>query len=158
MKLDFASPAARGLRRYVRLVATVLEPAADCSAVRWDHPVHAYLGLAGRLRWFPARDVALTWDCRHGWAMVLSTPEGATLTVLRYLGHDLLPTPRQVASFADRLFRDEFAGQADPPTTVDADLVTRLSGYAVPDRARHRRRDARPVHLYGVITSRPGHA
>jgi len=155
MNLDFQSPPARGLRRYVRLVAAMLDPAAECSAVRWDHPVNACLALSGRLRWFPARDVALTWDGRHGWAMVLTTHTGMSLTVLRYLGHDLLPTPRQVASFSGRLFRDEFAGQTEPPRVTDADLMTRLAGYAVAGSGRQRR-DGRPVHLHGVITARPG--
>lgn len=157
MNLDFRSPAARGLRRYVRLVAATLGPAVTCTAVHWHHPVNAYLALSGRLRWFPARDVALTWDGRDGWAMVLATPAGATLTILRYFGQDVLPAPRQVALFCGRLFRDEFAGQAEPPPGIDCDLVTRLAGYAVVSRGRHRR-DGQQVHLYGVITAGAGRA
>lgn len=160
MNLDFHSPAARGLRRYVRLVAAALGPAADCSAVHWDHPVNAYLALSGRLRWFPERTVALTWDGRDGWAMVLTRHPGGTLLVLRYLGHDVLPAPHAVATFSARIFRDEFAGQAEPPTRAareDPDLVTRLACYAARHQER-RRRQEHPVHLYGVITSRPAGA
>jgi hypothetical protein len=160
MNLDFQSPAARGLRRYVRLVAATLNPAADCSAVHWDHPLNAYLALSGRLHWFPDRTVALTWDGRDGWAMVLTKHSGGSLLVLRYLGHDVLPAPRAVATFSARLFRDEFAGQADPPTRPareDPDLVTRLACYATSSPGRHRRH-GHPVHLHGVITSRPAGA
>lgn len=157
MNLDFQSPAACGLRRYVRLVTAMLGPAVTCTAVHWNHPANAYVALSGRLRWFPARDVALNWDGRDGWAMVLVTPAGATLTVLRYFGQDVLPTPRQVALFSGRLFRDEFAGQAEPPRGVDCDLMTRLAGYAVVGQA-HQRRVGQQVHLYGVITARSGPA
>src|SRR5262245_65126331 len=115
MNLDFHSPAARGLRRYVRLVAAELDPAAEHMAVHWTHPVHAYLALPGRLRWFPSRDVALTWDERHGWAMILTARPTESLAVLRYLGLDVLPAPGDVAVFTGRLFGDELAGPLEPP-------------------------------------------
>jgi hypothetical protein len=71
--MDFHSAAARGLRRYVRLVTAALGPNVDCVAVHWNHPANAYLALTGRLHWFPGRTLALTWDSRHGWAMVLAS-------------------------------------------------------------------------------------
>jgi hypothetical protein len=155
MNLEFHSAAARGLRRYVRLVAAALGPAVDCAAVHWDHPANAYLALTGRLRWFPGRAVALTWDGQHGWAMALATCASESLTVLRYLGNDVLPAPRDVATFSDRLFRDEFVGRADPPAVGGSahvrELAARLACYAAPCRARHRPDGV--VHLYGVITS-----
>jgi hypothetical protein len=152
MDLDFHSAAARGLRRYVRLVVAALGPEVDCAAVHWDHPANAYLALTGRLHWFPDRALALTWNAAHGWAMVLATCASGSLMVLRYLGNDVLPAPQAVATFSGRLFRDEFAGQEDPPAAGYAlDLVQRLACYAAPCRAR--RRPASVVHLYGVITS-----
>lgn len=151
MNLDFRSPAARGLRRYVRLVANALAPTVDRTAVHWVHPVRASLALSGRLRWFPSREVALTWHERHGWAMALCTD--SSVEVLRYLGYDVLPTPKAVATFSARLFGAELAGVPDPPTfTATIELQERLSGYAMPCHGRHRR-EKHPVHLYGVITS-----
>jgi len=160
MDLEFHSTAARGLRRYVRLVTAALEPTVDCAAVHWGDPVHAYVALSGLLHWFPGRAVALTWDAEHGWAMVLASCEVQAQIVLRYLGNDILPAPRDVATFSGRLFRDEFAGRADPPLTGGAaqahDLAARLACYAGPCRGRHRA--AGVVHLYGVITSGFGRA
>jgi uncharacterized protein DUF6292 len=160
MDLEFHSTAARGLRRYVRLVTAALGPTVDCAAVHWGDPVHAYVALSGLLHWFPGRAVALTWDAEQGWAMVLPSRAAQAQLVLRYLGNDILPAPRDVATFSGRLFRDEFAGQADPPrlggATQARDLAARLACYAGP---RHgRRRGAGAVHLCGVITSGFGHA
>lgn len=158
MNLDFRSPAARGLRRYVRLVADVLDPDVDRTAVHWVHPVRAHLALSGRLRWFPGREVTLTWDEWYGWAMAVAACTDDSPTVLRYLGNDVLPAPRDVARFSGRMFRDEFVGLPDPPArAAQTDVTTRLSEYAVHCHARHRRQN-RPVHLYGVITSRQHHA
>lgn len=151
MNLDCHSAAARGLRRYVRLVADALAPDVDRMAVHWIHPVRATIALSGRLRWFPGRQVALTWDERDGWAMVLAGCASGSLTVLRYLGNDVLPTPTDVAAFNGKLFGDQFAGQYDPPGRgTPGDLSDRLAGYAQ-GRARHH--EEHPVHLYGVITS-----
>lgn len=153
MNLEFHSPAARGLRRYVRLVAAGLAPAAEHTAVHWTHPVRAYLALPGRLRWFPGRDVALTWDERHGWAMVLAARPTESLAVLRYLGADLLPAPGDVAAFTGRLFGDELTGEIEPPPRGNAlELTARLATYAGPRRGRHRA-EPHPVHLHGVITA-----
>jgi hypothetical protein len=156
VSLELHSPAARGLRRYVRLVAAALAPAVECSVVHWDQPVNAYLTLAGRLHWFPGRSVALTWDSRHGWAMVLTTCGGERLITLRYLGDDMLPAPDDVAEFSCRLFRDELAGWADPPRAAE-DVTERLARYATPHHRPHRQY-YRAVHLYGVVTSHPGRA
>ncbi|MDI5978148.1 DUF6292 family protein [Amycolatopsis magusensis] len=156
----FDAAAARGLRRYVRLVTAAVGPAVDTAAVHWDHPATACLVLTGRLRWFPGRDVALTWDGKHGWAMVLVTPATGALVALRYQGTDVLPVPQDVAAFSAGLFRDEFPGLPDPPPGRRAaharEVARRLAAYAVPGRGRHLtgRGAAAPVHLYGVITSR----
>lgn len=158
MNLEFHSPAARGLRRYVRLVAAALDPAAEHTAVHWTHPVHAHLALPGRLRWFPSRDVALTWDERHGWAMILTARPAESLAVLRYLGRDVLPAPHEVAVFSGRLFADELVGHLDPPPRGQPrELADRLAAYAGRRRGRHRDQ-SHPVHLYGVITAGYDHA
>jgi hypothetical protein len=155
LDLDFHSAAARGLRRYVRLVAASMRPEVDCAAVHWDHPANAYLGLTARLHWFPGRALVLTWNGMHGWAMALASCAVQSQIVLRYLGNDVLPAPRDVAMFSGRLCRDEFAGQEEPPAAGGAaqvrDLTQRLACYAAPSRGRHRAPGV--VHLYGVITS-----
>jgi hypothetical protein len=155
MDLDFHSAAARGLRRYVRLVAAAMRPEVECAAVHWNHPANAYLALSGLLHWFPGRAVALTWNTEHGWAMVLASCTVQSQIVLRYLGSDVLPAPTDVAAFTGRLFRDEFAGQENPPAVGGAaharDLAQRLACYA--PRCRGRNRAVSVVHLYGVITS-----
>lgn len=155
MNLDFHSPAARGLRRYMRLVSAVLDPVVEYTTVQWRHPVNAYVSLSSRLHLFPTREVGLRWDEKDGWAMVLATCAAESQTVLRYLGHDRLPEPEAVGVFAIRVFHDEFAGQTGPPTASGTarELATRLANYAT-TTGRHRR-PPHSVHLYGVITSRP---
>jgi hypothetical protein len=152
VNLDCHSEAARGLRRYVRLIADELHPQVERTAAHWVHPVRATVALTGRLHWFPGRPLALTWDEHYGWAMVLAACSTGGLTVLRYLGSDLVPAPETVATFSRKLFADQFAGQYDPPAPDTARNVTaRLAAYARPCRAR--RRGKHPVHLYGVVTS-----
>jgi uncharacterized protein DUF6292 len=152
MNLDCHSASARGLRRYVRLVAEALAPQVERTAVHWVDPVRATVALSGRLHWFPGRPLALTWDEHYGWAMVLAACAAGGLTVLRYLGPDILPPPREVATFSRKLFADQFAGQYDPPAPgTTREVTARLTAYARPCRSRYR--EQRPVHLHGVITS-----
>jgi hypothetical protein len=61
MDLDFDSPAANGLRRYIRLVSDELALTGESSCVQLEPPAHAYLAVDGRLKSFPTRDLALIW-------------------------------------------------------------------------------------------------
>ncbi|GAB1515258.1 DUF6292 family protein [Actinophytocola sp. KF-1] len=162
MTLDCRSAPVRGLRRYVRLVATALGRNADRSVVEWTHPVDAHLTLHDRLHWCPDRQVALGWNASEGWTMFLTARSRGCRTLLRFLGDDPLPAPGAVAAFSAGMFHDEFTGQTQPPprrsAADDRDLVARLAGYALPHVVHRERRYPRRVHLRGVITSWPGRA
>lgn len=138
MELDTDTRAARGLRRYVRLVATALDLGAHGYFVQLERPVGLYLAVDGHLPRFPTHDVALTWHEEHGWAAGVETRSGADLLILRYLGREVLPPPRTVARFVHDLFAGRSPGQPDPPAfrhVDDADdLPERLAGYATPAR------------------------
>ena len=132
MDLDFDSPAANGLRRYIRLVADELGLTGESSYVQLEPPAHAYLAVDGRFKSFPARDVALLWDEEHGWAAGVETHSGEDVMVLAYLGKDVLPAPRTVARFVRSLSGE--AGPVEPPAFRRPgdhdDLETRLAAYA----------------------------
>jgi uncharacterized protein DUF6292 len=133
MDLDFGFPAAHGLRCYVRLVAEELGLTGESSYIQLEPPVHAYLAVDGRLAAFPARDVALLWDERHGWAAGVETDPGEELILLSYLDDDILPAPKLVACFVRGVITGT-PGQLDRPAfrTVgaDDDLESRLVAYA----------------------------
>jgi len=137
MDLDFDGAAARGLRSYVRLVASRLGLHGDCFYLDLHAPLNAYLALAHRLPMFPDRDLALIWDERHGWAAALETDAGKTLLVVSHLGIEVLPPPEVVAQFVVDLVAGGFPlPPGDPPglRAVDAkdDLPDRLAHYSRP--------------------------
>ncbi|MET0234485.1 MAG: DUF6292 family protein [Kibdelosporangium sp.] len=134
MDLAFDSSAANGLRHYVRLVAVELGLTGESSYIQLDPPAHVYMAVDGRLKSFPARDVALLWDEEDGWSVGVETHSGEDLMVLAYMGGDVLPAPRQVARFVRGLGGDRLPGQIDPPAFRaagdDDDLESRLAAYA----------------------------
>jgi hypothetical protein len=131
MESEPDGPRARGLRRYVRLVTEALGLSGECSWVQAEPPGSVYLALEGRLPSFPDHDVALLWDEEHGWAAAVETHSGTDLVVVSYHGEDVLPPPREVATFVTRLFRGECPGQPSPTRLSGDDLGRRLSGYAL---------------------------
>jgi len=90
MELDGHDRAARGLRRYLTLVAEATGVGAEACFVQLGPPVEAYLALDHRLSSHPDRDVALLWDEEHGWALGIETHGGADVTVLSYVGEHVL--------------------------------------------------------------------
>jgi hypothetical protein len=136
MELEFDGAPARGLRRYVRLVAAASGLSGDSYCVQLDPPANAYLALERRLPGFADRDVALLWDERQGWALAIETTSGEDLVVVSYLGVDVLPAPRTVAEFAEQLLGNEFPGQPEPPnfraSDCDDGLSEQLAAYAAP--------------------------
>jgi Family of unknown function (DUF6292) len=134
VELDTDGRAARGLRRYLGLVADELSVGGAVVSVQLDEPVRAYLPLDGRLGRFHGRDVALVWDEENGWAVGIETDAGSPVVVLTYLGKDVLPAPRVVAEFVGDVFDERFPGQPDPPGLRSAkqndDLMQRLMEYA----------------------------
>lgn len=108
------SAAARGLRRYVCMVADELgiRP-AFCVDV--DDTASIYLALDRRLRRFPERDLALLWDEKHGWSVGVESGCGEDIIVLAYLGDELLPPAAKVARFVNDVFLDRYPGEPAPP-------------------------------------------
>ncbi|PXY19399.1 DUF6292 family protein [Prauserella muralis] len=139
MELDPHGAPARGLRRYVRLVEQELGLSGHGSCVHLDPPVSAYLALEGQLPGFEDRDVALIWDEEHGWAVAVESRCGEDLLVVSYLGGSVLPAPRVVARFAERLLAGDLPGQPEPPhlrlAGTEDDLSARLGDYAEPVEA-----------------------
>nr|WP_042181409.1 DUF6292 family protein [Kibdelosporangium sp. MJ126-NF4]CEL12986.1 hypothetical protein [Kibdelosporangium sp. MJ126-NF4]CTQ98672.1 hypothetical protein [Kibdelosporangium sp. MJ126-NF4] len=136
MDLDFDSPAAHGLRHYVRLVAAELGLTGDSSLVQLEPPANAYLALDDRLARFPGRDLALIWDEEHGWALAVETHSGEDLIVQRRLGGDVLPPPRVVGQFARSSQDHALSGLPTLPVLRNSDdrddLEARLVDY-LPD-------------------------
>lgn len=134
MELQSHDAAARGLRRYVHLVAEALALSGDGSYLELEPPVGAYLALDQRLPQFPTRDAALLWDELHGWSLAVESRSAEDLLVHAYLGIDILPAPHVVARFAAKLVQGEQTGQPDPPNLrtlhVQDDLPQRLAAYA----------------------------
>lgn len=134
MDLDTDSAPARGLRRYITLVADALALSGPGWTIQLDPPISAYVALDQRLPAFPTRDTALLWDELHGWALAVETASGEDLLVIAYHGGDIVPAPRLVAQFAVRLLTSPYdrAGPVEPPCLRDDLLAQRLAGYAAP--------------------------
>jgi len=134
MDMDAYDAWAVGLRRYLTLVAQAVGVGTEACSVHLGSPADAYIALDTRVSVFPARDAALLWDERHGWALAVETHGGADLMVVGYLGVDLLPSPRVVADYVTRAAQGGATGQPDPPWLVSgpAAAVTRarLAEYA----------------------------
>jgi hypothetical protein len=128
VELEPEGAPARGLRRYVWLVAEALGVGAGCCYVQIESPLHAYIPLDEQLPRLPGSDVAVTWDAGHGWAIGVEDSMGADVVPLSYLGGDLLPAPGTVADFV----RGFLAGEPfrDPEPLCSDDLPDRLAGYA----------------------------
>jgi hypothetical protein len=130
MYLDRDGIAARGLLRYVGLVAEAVGVGPESSITQLDDPVSVYVALDRRAERFPHRDLALLWDERFGWALALEVPGGARLTRLGYLAiADRLPEPRMVARFVDAACTTGHLGAPEPAPPPDgaADLLGRLA-------------------------------
>jgi anti-anti-sigma factor len=125
--LDVSAPA---LGRYVAVIAAQLGLPTD----RWildSFPViTACLALRGHLPEFPDCDAALIWDQIHGWYGCVESAYGQDLTVLGYVGPDLLPAPSRVVAFATGLLAGQYPGQPEPPIITTHDyLPDHLEGH-----------------------------
>jgi hypothetical protein len=130
MDLDRDGAPARGLRRYVRLVAEALGVGPDCCYVQPESPVHAYIPLDDRLPQLPGSDVALTWDATQGWAIGVEDGIGPDVVPLSHLAGDPLPAPPVVVEFVTSFLAGERFAEPEPCLAADGDLITRLAGYA----------------------------
>jgi uncharacterized protein DUF6292 len=133
MDLDLYGSPARGLRRYVWLVAEALGLGPSCCYVQLESPVQAYIPLDDRLPLLPGTDVAAVWDAKRGWAV--GVEDGPDVVPLGFLGGELLPPPARAADFVSRFLAGEPFPEPDeaPP---DDDLIDRLAGYATRFRGR----------------------
>lgn len=132
MELEFDSPAARGLRRYVGLVARACGSGMDCSFIELERPVSAYLPVDGRIPGFPDLDVALCWQEGRGWAAGVETHSAEELVLLTHLDGDVLPDPQRVARFLCDVRGGDLSGGAlpEPPGSRGTeDPLERLAGY-----------------------------
>lgn len=132
MDLDGDAAPARGLRRYVRLVADTLGLRGGWF-VQLETPVTAYLALQRRLAEYPGNDVALSWDEENGWGLAVESNHGE-LDVVGYLAGEVLPSPERVGRFVDAVFSGQGTGRCDPPGLRRVgsrdDLWKRLAAYA----------------------------
>ena len=133
MDLDGDGAPARGLRRYVGLVADTLGLRGGGWLVQLESPVSAYVALQRRLAEFPGNDVALSWDEVDGWGFAVESNQGE-LEMVDYLTGDVLPPPCLVGQFVDQVFSGQGSARTDPPglRRVGArdDLWQRLAAYA----------------------------
>lgn len=126
-----------GLLGYLDAVAATLGVGLESCAVDLDVPASAYVALDWSFGRFPGRDVALTWDERHGWAAAVDAVGDQELVVLAYLGGaEVVPEPGVLTRFLAGLGAGDSAfGRPDPPDFRDAGdhagLLARLE--------RHRR-------------------
>jgi hypothetical protein len=153
MNLDRESAAARGLRRYVGLVADAVGIGAEASAVQLEDPVSVYLPLERCAAEYPEHDLALLWDERCGWMLAIEVPGTVQLTVLGYLADTVLPAPRVVADYVTRACSGAGFGEPRPEQPAraadDADLADRLAAHAarVPGASWYR--------CSGTVTDQP---
>ena len=135
MDMDDYDRLARGLRRYLTLVAEAVGVGAESCCVHFGSTTDAYIALEDRLRAFPDRDAALLWDEWRGWALAVETHGGAEAMVLGHLGADVLPLPNVVADHVRRAVDGHSLGEPSPPrfrADHAADLLVRLADYAAP--------------------------
>lgn len=135
MDLGIDQTTADGLHRYVGQVADALALTGNPYCLDLARPMNAYLALDTRLPSFPHCDTALLWDERYGWAGTLETDARSELTVLTYLGGDVLPSPRTVARFGFAFVADRLPRHGSAPELADTghdELLRRLARYSQP--------------------------
>jgi hypothetical protein len=137
MGADVEHDFGRDLRGYSAAVAAALGIGLEACAFDLDTPATVYVAIDRRLDRFPDRDLALLWDERHGWAVVLEAPGHDDLVVLAYLGGpEIVPDPCEVVTFlAAPRAGDNTLGRPDPPDFREAgnhgELLERLAHHCV---------------------------
>jgi len=146
MHLEYEHAAASGLRRYVNVVAEELGCSGEAYYANLDPPpAYAYLALDDRLGEHPGQDTALVWNEHDGWAVAIEATAGHDLSVVRYFGGELLPSPSAVARFVGEVFAVR-APEAEPVGTTDGAKVRQLlAAYAIPYQERGASRPGQPV-------------
>ncbi|GAA3885375.1 hypothetical protein GCM10022243_57750 [Saccharothrix violaceirubra] len=130
-ELDFDDAIVRGLRGYVRLVASALGVSGECFCIEDEHPASAYLALDG--------ESALLWNEHTGWSAVREPVEGQVVEHARLDG-ELLPSPEAVAAWLSSLPANPMRVAAPvrtPAGLSPADLYAyAYAGHLVPEPRR----------------------
>ncbi|WP_410661805.1 DUF6292 family protein [Amycolatopsis sp. lyj-112] len=132
MELEFGETELRGLHGYVRSVIEALGLRGDAYYAQLEPIASVYIALEQRVSGCADRDVALVWDERHGWALAFENSSHEELIVIRYLGTDLLPSPRLVAEYTQEALASELPERLDaqPPVLAAGEgLAQRLAAY-----------------------------
>lgn len=117
----------RRLRGYLGAVAKAVGVGLESCTLDAGTPAAAYIALDWRLARFPDHDLALVWDEVHGWAAAIEDATGDAVTVLAYLGGEVLPEPRAVVKFLAALRADDpGAGTLEAPVLREAGDHERL--------------------------------
>lgn len=117
----------RRLRGYLGAVAKAVGVGLESCTLDAGTPAAAYIALDWRLARFPDHDLALVWDEVHGWAAAIEDATGDAVTVLAYLGGEVLPEPRAVVKFLAALRADDpAAGTLEAPVLREAGDHERL--------------------------------
>jgi RIO-like serine/threonine protein kinase len=90
------------VRSYVESVARELGIGLESAVIDPGSPASAYLALDLRQPGTD-NDLALLWDERHGWSLVVETNSLAELRTLSRLPDEAVPEPKVVAGFARHL-------------------------------------------------------
>jgi hypothetical protein len=135
MNTDPYGRPAKGLGRYVRVVAEELGIPSEAADHELDEPATAYIPLDQRCANYREFDLMLLWHEEHGWAVAVETDPGDPAVVLAYVGDQVLPHPAVVAESVGALLRDDPAGGSNPTVyrrALDHDsLDDQLAAYAV---------------------------
>jgi hypothetical protein len=123
MDLDEEDPAARGLRRYARLVAEAVGVGSTPSVVQLNEPVGVCLPLVRCAADQRDGDLALLWDERCGWALAIDSGGGVDVRIVGFLCTELVPAPRVVAEYVDRARYGDGFGELAPPARESDDLL-----------------------------------
>ncbi|MBP2329176.1 hypothetical protein JOF56_009561 [Kibdelosporangium banguiense] len=129
---DGADMAEYGLRNYVHRIANALGVGPESTYAELADEATAYIALSDRLFRHPSRDVALTWDGSHGWAVGMETRCGEDLLMLAWYGSDMVPAPENVVAFTKSVLAGEPVGQSAPPTADATAVRDRLGAYLAP--------------------------
>ncbi|WIV55166.1 DUF6292 family protein [Amycolatopsis nalaikhensis] len=117
----------RRLRGYLGAVAKAVGVGLESCTLDAGTPAAAYIALDWRLARFPDHDLALVWDEVHGWAAAIEDATSDAVTVLAYLGGEVLPEPRAVVKFLAALRADDpGAGTLEAPVLREAGDHERL--------------------------------
>lgn len=109
------------LHDYARAVARALGVVGDSWCVQAEPHAEIYLALDIRLERFPEQDVALLWQERRGWSVVVETSGEDALVVVETRRGGVRPAACQVVRWAEEVFGRWSTAAPVPPRPRRAD-------------------------------------